>query len=416
MNSTETTSIYATEYLGNRENCLFVRLTYQVGIVVSRNGDYLGTAADQNSAIDKLHPGDNYIDSMGLEIRKAVKDFLEKEKSQMKIYVTEYLGNNENFLFIQVRGLGNFVVSRSGEFRGLATSSSSAMLPFYTDAVARSIERKDVKKAIKDFLENKKFQENKKLTDRIESLETEVLNLTKLLAEREASVKVVEYTGDECTNCVYVPVQGSLGRVVNLVTRTHVGYAKSFDKKILNSKPWEVVPDDTLKAIDEYLINKPGELQQGRVTVRRAIGSKTHLVVKVCKHNFVVSCETREVVAWNGSDPSNLGKSVDKDYFDRFDKAVEFHAAVYSYLSGLRGVHKKEKTIGTILEPFKHKYLEYLEKKKTKEGTPNMYFAVIGKISSCLLTEDLQLIIDAYPAFSHGESIRMALVNLYGVN
>lgn len=133
--------------------------------------------------------------------------------------------------------------------------------------------------------------------------------------------------------------------------------------------------------------------------------------MKVCKHNFVVSRETREVVAWNGSD-----KHVDKDYFDRFDKAVEFRAAVYSYLSGLRGVHKKEKTIGTILEPFKHKYLEYLEKKKTNEGTLNMYFAVIGKISSCLLVEDLQLIIDTYPAFSHGESIRAALVGLYSVN
>lgn len=430
-NEKDQTNIYVTEYLGDLKDCLFVKITGYVGIVVTRNGDYCGTAASQNSVVDKLHHGDTYLTSIRLEVDQAIANFLENEKAQTKIYVTEYLGDLENCLFVAGFKDGNFVVSRTGEFKGLARSPDSSIILSRCFETFSIIKRPGVKKAVADFLK-KETQEKKSLLDRIESLETDLVNMAKILQEtREIynhevskpqipistpdTLTVVEYTGDDsCIRCVYVSSPGKPGRVVDYITRNHIGYAHSSTSKISNSKPWEKCDDAAMKAIDEYLFTKPGELQQGGVIVRRALGDKTHLIVTTCKHNFVVCRETREIVSWSKLNSCVVKQYINKNYFQRLDKTTNFSSVIASYVRGIRGVIEEEKTIKTILEPFKEKYLAFLEKKKAIESTPNMHFSVIGKISCCLVNKDLQVILDTYPAFSHGESIRMALVDLYG--
>lgn len=151
---------------------------------------------------------------------------------------------------------------------------------------------------------------------------------------------------------------------------------------------------------------------KGEVKVRRCKGAKNHLIVEAYGHSFVVYQETREVVVQNRTIYSNTNKPVDKAYYERLDYATKFSEVVDSYMRGVRGVLNEERTIESILCDFEKEYLDHLEK-KTKESSL-MYFAIIGKISSCLVKEDLQVILNKYPAFSHGESIRMALVDLYG--
>lgn len=145
-----------------------------------------------------------------------------------------------------------------------------------------------------------------------------------------------------------------------------MGYASSSDgplsKKLPDNHP-------CVKSIDEYLLAKPGSLQQGYVQVCSYDGDlyKNHLLVSAYDHRFLVSRETREVVALV-DEYSNLvltqKKPLDKDYFERLDKAVKFSSLVEMYVRGIRGTVNEEKTVRTILEPFKQTYLIYLGRQK----------------------------------------------------
>lgn len=232
MNSTSKDSaIFVTKHLNS--NNLFVQTEDYTGIVVTQEGKFLGSALGSNVRIFDEKDRTGYYASLRENVKKAIKDFLEKEKPSLS--VSPYTGDEEYkgcfFVSSSPNELGRVVNYKTQEHMGFALSSTS------------------------------------KITYKLSSNHPCMNAIEKYLSDKSGSlcengVTVIHYNSDEQYNHhVFVMIR-TLCFVVDSETRQVVGYVQNSAGKVLEKKVDKIFFEglafstDFYSVVDSFLAGK----------------------------------------------------------------------------------------------------------------------------------------------------------------